>query len=56
MNAIRLGLIGTGNISANLCDAAKKAGAYQLSAILSRDRTRGEAFAAANGIERVFTD
>ena len=56
MAEIRLGLIGTGKISTQLADAARAAGNYRLSAILSRDLARGEAFAAENGIERAFSD
>ena len=56
MAEIRLGLIGTGKISTQLADAARAAGSYRLSAILSRDLARGEAFAAENGIERAFSD
>lgn len=56
MKEIRLGLIGTGKISAQLADAARRAGGFRLSALLSRDATRGAAFAEANGIERTYTE
>ncbi|MBQ8350806.1 MAG: Gfo/Idh/MocA family oxidoreductase [Clostridia bacterium] len=56
MKEIRLGIIGTGKISAQLADAARAAGGYTLASLLSRDRARGEAFAAENGIARTFTD
>lgn len=56
MKNLRLGIIGTGKISAQLAEAARLAGGYTLAALLSRDQARGEAFAAENGIARVFTD
>ncbi len=54
MSALRLGIIGTGKISAQLADAARRAGGYSLTALLSRDQARGAAFAAENGIAKAF--
>ena len=46
MKNLRLGIIGTGKIRAQLAEAARLAGGYTLAALLSRDQARGEAFAA----------
>ena len=54
--AIRLGIVGTGKISAQLCDASKATPEFTLAALLSRDVDRGAAFAAENGIPAVYTD
>lgn len=56
MKDIRLGIIGTGKISAQLCDAVRRAGGFTAAALLSRDRARGEAFAKENGVAAVYTD
>ena len=56
MDDIRIGLIGTGMISGKLCDAMRRAAGFVPAAILSRERARGEEFAAENGIPSVFTD
>lgn len=56
MKDIRLGIIGTGMISGMLASAAHASGGYTLSALLSRDRARGAAFAAENGVANVFTE
>jgi predicted dehydrogenase len=54
--AIRIGIIGTGMISGKLCDAIRRGEKFTAAAVLSRDRVRGEEFAAENGIPSVFTD
>ncbi len=56
MKDIRFGLIGTGMISGKLCDAMRRARGFTPAALLSRDRARGEVFAAENGIAAVYTD
>ncbi len=56
MDAIRIGIIGTGMISGKLSDAMRRGETFIPAAILSRDRARGEEFAAQNNIPAVFTD
>ena len=56
MKEIRLGLIGTGKISTQLADAARAAGGFRLSAVLSRDPARGAAFAKENGIACAYAE
>ncbi len=54
-SGIRLGIIGTNFISDTLVDAAKKTGLC-VSAVYSRARETGEAFANRHGIANVFCD
>ncbi|MBQ8174071.1 MAG: Gfo/Idh/MocA family oxidoreductase [Clostridia bacterium] len=56
MKPIRLGIVGTGKISAQLCDALRHTHAFCAAAILSRDASRGAEFASQNEIQVVFTD
>lgn len=51
-----IGLIGTGRISAQFCDACRASGRMRPAAILSRSRESGTRFAAAHAIAGVFTD
>lgn len=51
----RLGIVGTGRISLQAAEAARKSG-FALTAVLSRTRENGEAFARSAGVERVITD
>lgn len=53
---IRFGVIGTNVITEQFIDAASKCEAFELSAIYSRTKTRGEAFATKYGVKHVFTD
>ena len=53
---IRFGVIGTNVITEQFIKAASKCEAFELSAIYSRTKTRGEAFAKTYGVRHVFTD
>ena len=56
MKPLRLGIVGTGKISAQLCDALQHTGTFIPAALLSRSAERGAAFAKENGILSVYTD
>lgn len=56
MKPLRLGIVGTGKISAQLCDALQHTHAFIPAALLTRSAERGTAFAGENGILSVFTD
>ena len=54
---IRFGVIGTNVITEQfILFPASKCEAFELSAIYSRTKTRGEAFATKYGVKHVFTD
>lgn len=52
---MRLGIVGTSWIAARLAEAAGMAG-ITITAVYSRTREKGEAFASSYGISKVFTD
>ena len=56
MRPIRLGIVGTGKISAQLCDALRHLPALCATALLSRDPARGASFAEENGIGALYTE
>ncbi len=56
MTVMRYGVIGTSWITRSMITGAKQHVGLQLTAVCSRDRERGEAFAAEYGGARVFTD
>ena len=51
--AVRWGILSTARINAKLLAGAREAGGVEVVAVGSRDRARGEAFAAEHGIGRV---
>lgn len=53
---LRFGTIGSGWIVHEYVEGAKNSGLWELAAIYSRTRERGEEFAAQHGAEHVFTD
>jgi D-xylose 1-dehydrogenase (NADP+, D-xylono-1,5-lactone-forming) len=53
MTAVRWGIVSTARINAKLLAGAREADGVEVVAVGSRDRARGEAFAAEHGIERV---
>lgn len=53
---IRLAVVGTSAITEKFLAACRLTGRYSFSAVYSRDKLRGERFAAANGIEKSFSD
>lgn len=53
---IRLGVIGTGNITRSFLGGCKKTGQYALQAVYSRAKETGDAFAASFGGATVYTD
>ena len=53
---LKLGVIGTNFVSSWLCEAARSRDAVTLSAVYSRKREKGEAFAKAEGVASVYTD
>ena len=53
---MRFGIIGTGWISDTFIDATKKDHRVSITAVFSRNKQTGEAFAAKHGIPHVFTD
>lgn len=53
---IRLGVIGTGNITKSFLGGCKKTGQYTLSAVYSRAEETGNAFAHSMGGATVYTD
>lgn len=54
MKRIRWGIAGPGNIARRFAQAVKNVEGAQLAAVVSRDKERGEAFAADFGIPLVF--
>ncbi len=56
MSKLRLGIIGTNFISDQLCDAVRRAELFELTAVLSRTKERGEHYAAQQGIVHAYTD
>ena len=53
---LRFGTIGTGWIANSYVDGALDSGLWQLTAVYSRTKEKGLAFAAPYGVETVFTD
>ncbi len=53
MTAVRWGVLSTANINRKVLAGAREADGVEVVAVGSRDRARGEAFAAEHGIERV---
>ena len=53
---MKIGIIGTGKISANFFDAARRVDGIAATALLSRDAARGAEFARAHGGMTVYTD
>jgi predicted dehydrogenase len=56
MEKLGLGVIGTGWISAAFIQAARMSEAYELVAVYSRTLEKGQPFADANKIEKVYTE
>lgn len=56
MKPIAYATVGTSWITQSFIDGTVLSGAMKLAAVYSRDREKGEAFAAKNGVRRVFTD
>ena len=55
-NPLRVGIIGTSFVSDWICEAAQMSEHCAMSAVLSRDRSRGAAFAGKQGIAGCFDD
>lgn len=53
---LRFGTIGTGWIANSYIDGALDSGLWQLTAVYSRTKEKGLAFAAPYGVKTVFTD
>ena len=53
---LRFGTIGTGWIANSYVDGALDSGLWQLTAVYSRTKEKGLAFAAPYGVKTVFTD
>jgi D-xylose 1-dehydrogenase (NADP+, D-xylono-1,5-lactone-forming) len=53
VDAVRWGVLSTARINRKLLQGAREAAGVEVVAVASRDRARGEAFAAEHGIERV---
>ena len=56
MKRFNWGIIGTGYISSQFCDALKQLPQAKIAAICSRDEQRGKSFADKYGCSTVFTD
>ena len=56
MEKIKTAIAGTGMISHMFGEAALQSGLYDLTAVLSRRKETGEAFASEFGIKNIFTD
>lgn len=56
VNMLRFATIGSGWITDEYIHGAKDSGLWELSAVYSRDRARGEAYAQKHGAKLVFTD
>ena len=54
--ALKLGVVGTNFISSWLCEAARMLDGISLTAVYSRTREKGEAFAQKEGVGAVYTD
>ena len=52
----KLGVIGTNFVSSWLCEAARSLGTVELTAVYSRTKEKGEAFAKTEGVLSVYTD
>ncbi|NTU77753.1 MAG: Gfo/Idh/MocA family oxidoreductase [Alphaproteobacteria bacterium] len=55
-NPLRIGIIGTSFVSDWICEAAQMSERCAMSAVFSRDHSRGEAFAGKHGIDSCFDD
>ena len=55
MKSIRIGIVGTGDISSRLVDAASRTDRVEIAAVCSRKVDTGRAFAEKHGIERVYS-
>ena len=53
---LKLGVIGTNFVSSWLCEAARSLDTVTLSAVYSRTKEKGEAFAKAEGVLHTYTD
>ncbi len=53
---LRFGTVGSGWITDEYIHGAKDSGLWELTAVYSRSRERGEAYAAKHGAKNVFTD
>ena len=53
---LRFGTVGSGWITDEYIHGAKDSGLWELSAVYSRSRERGEEYAAKHGAKSVFTD
>ena len=53
---LRFGTIGTGWIANSYVDGALDSGLWQLTAVYSRTKEKGLAFAAPYGVKTIFTD